>query len=611
VRGITYDDHFNQRVTTIATDPLADALTCTHDVKYLAQLGINTIITDTFNTVADHSSCMRTFEDAGVYIIALLTHEIDAGYRINGSVYRAVDYTRFDGYYKLIDELSVYPNLLGIMVDMKDYKVDRLEMVPRYKATIRDMKEHIRRTTKRPIPVGAYGFHHGKSMLIPEFMSCGGLDVTADFYELNPARKTHIYDGTFWCAKSSTEYDKLVGQYRNYPLPVLLSYGCDANVSHEFPEVQYIYSGEGAEVFSGGVVHDWLQNKYGAGPDAGNSQSCTSFSVVSQIHIGLVEEAGTDFKPRKGYWALSSQLALIQPTGTQIQEYKPSSTASPCRNITLRSGIDTNAHFDGEIKLSTQIPSPPNSYLCSCMTQTLNCIANTNSTTAEMSVWLSSTCELDYPLCAGIAFNASEGRYGSYLMCNLTERASWTQQQIFASKGNDEKACSDAGGIIQHPAPSASLPKDCQFLLHQAKPDGRGTVTSIPTSVPSQSSSLLPASTSSLNTAAKVGIIASVAVLGVLCVLLGVCLWSRRQNRRGSLKSSVGEFQKAELPDTFVKPKAKDGVVLDSREVQELAGSDKPVEMEGDGRYVEVHGEHLVELPTVSDQREELEEPRL
>jgi glycosyl hydrolase family 72 (putative glucanosyltransferase) len=46
--------------------------------------------------------------------------------------------------------------------------------------------------------------------------------------------------------------------YRGYPLPVLVTYGCQANRSHTFQEPQDIYTGTGAEVFSGGIVDEWF-----------------------------------------------------------------------------------------------------------------------------------------------------------------------------------------------------------------------------------------------------------------------------------------------------------------------------------------------------------------
>jgi hypothetical protein len=263
-----YEQHQNfQQRQTIALDSISDGLTCARDVPLLLKLGINTIITSGFLTAADHSACMRIFEEAEIYVVALINGNIDTGLRVNGTVWKFLDYSTYDAYFKVVDSLAVYSNLLGFMVDLTDYRADRLAFLPRFKAYVRDIKDHIARRGYRTIPVGANGFNHGKSKLVAQYMSCGGSEVAADFYSLNPTRSLDL-KGIFWCANSSEPYHRLAEQYRDYPSPVIVTYGCDANISHTFQETQYIYNGAEAEVLSGGITDDWFQYKLGPS-DAG------------------------------------------------------------------------------------------------------------------------------------------------------------------------------------------------------------------------------------------------------------------------------------------------------------------------------------------------------
>jgi hypothetical protein len=50
-------------------DPLSSATNCTRDLPYLQQLGANAIRVYSVNPDNDHSECMKTFSDAGIYVL--------------------------------------------------------------------------------------------------------------------------------------------------------------------------------------------------------------------------------------------------------------------------------------------------------------------------------------------------------------------------------------------------------------------------------------------------------------------------------------------------------------------------------------------------------------
>jgi hypothetical protein len=243
---------------TAPQDVMGDGFTCARDATLLAALGINTIITVGYNSFLDHSACMQAFGSSGIYVLPLLSYHIDGAYRVNQKIAFGVDYTLLERYIKMIDGLSVYPNLIGFMMDVNDHRYDEIGKLPVTKAFLRDVKEHIRRGGAREIPIGAYGNNPGKTTLIPDFFGCGDPQIAADFYAFD----TPVYyanpEELLWCANSSMGYDRMAERYRGYKLPILVTYGCEANKSHTFQEVQYLYTGTGSEVFAGAIVDAWF-----------------------------------------------------------------------------------------------------------------------------------------------------------------------------------------------------------------------------------------------------------------------------------------------------------------------------------------------------------------
>jgi hypothetical protein len=237
----------------------------------------------------------------------------------------------------------------------------------------------------------------------------------------------------------------------------------------------------------------------------------------------------------------------------------------------------------------------------------ISCITNPNVTVEETFVARKKLCDRDETLCFGGTFNSTEGRFGSYLMCNLTESASWTQQQNYIAHNNDSAACSSAGGVMQKATPLASLASDCRVLLRQAGPDGKGTITFTPSSVPTDSSSFVPSNKGDLNTGARVGIGVSIGGFVILCVSLGFYLRARRQNKTVTSPTPEDDFRKAELPDTFIQRADKVHTLIDSNEIRELSGTEVPVHIGIGWEVVEANTEYITELPTPHNERAELD----
>jgi 1,3-beta-glucanosyltransferase GAS1 len=261
---------------------------------------------------------------------------------------------------------------------------------------------------------------------------------------------------------------------------------------------------------------------------------------VSHMNTGLIEEVGLNVTPRKGYWSLSSQLAMLQPSSNQMNNYSPSKITIPCTEFTLKGGIDTYpTALSGEMKINSSLPVKPNSRLCSYMMQTMNCITNSNTTMEERINSHKRLCLEDISFCSGVGFNSTKGQYDSFLMCNETQKASWAYQKNYIAHGNDSAACSSVGGMVQRVMPFTSLQSDCQVLLRQAGPDGKGTITFDPSTTATESGSLILSAKYALESRAKIGIGVSISVFVILCAALRVYLWVRRWRIRATPGSPV------------------------------------------------------------------------
>lgn len=94
-------------------DPLSSAANCTRDLPYLQQLGVNALRVYSVNPQLDHSECMKTFNDNGIYIL------LDVSLPLNGSIDRASptwSTNLLDAYITTIDTFLPYENVLAFNI---------------------------------------------------------------------------------------------------------------------------------------------------------------------------------------------------------------------------------------------------------------------------------------------------------------------------------------------------------------------------------------------------------------------------------------------------------------------------------------------------------------
>ena len=192
---------------------------------------------------------------------------------------------------------------------------------------------------------------------------------------------------------------------------------------------------------------------------------------------------------------LSSQLANINPTGVNANDYTPTNTAAAaCPTV------------DSEWQASSNLPPTPNQELCECMFNALTCVPN-NVDPDSIGELFGVVCGLSKGVCDGITANATSGVYGAYGMCDATQQLGWALNSYYEQQkaaGNAASAC-DFSGSAKTQSPTSPT-GSCASLINEAGNAGTGTVTSQPSGTGSSGSGSGSGSSSSHSSAGVPGI---------------------------------------------------------------------------------------------------------
>jgi hypothetical protein len=167
--------------------------------------------------------------------------------------------------FAIVEAFSNYPNTLLFFSGNEIINdLPSAEFVPPYmRAITRDLKNYIKNNIDRQIPVG-YSAADVRDVLWDtyNYVACA-LDgeeddmSRADFFALN----SYSWCGDKATFESSTFID-LVEGLKDTPIPVFFSeYGCNETPDRYWHETQSIYGEDMYNVFSGGVVYEWTQEK--------------------------------------------------------------------------------------------------------------------------------------------------------------------------------------------------------------------------------------------------------------------------------------------------------------------------------------------------------------
>ncbi|KAK9466828.1 Glucanosyltransferase-domain-containing protein [Lipomyces arxii] len=289
IKGIDYQP---PDINGATSDPLMNITVCGRDIPYIKDLGMNTIRVYHVDNSADHSECMQLLQDNGIYLlldVATAEVAISRDYPMY-----SYNYVLLQHNFATIDAFSSYSNLLGFTAANEVVNaVNTTDTATVLKAVIRDMKRYIAAQAPRTIPVGYCAADVAENRYeLAHYLNCGPEEERAEFFGLNDYS---------WCGASSytvSGYNQKVANFANYSIPLFFSeYGCNLVEPREFTEVQAIYSAKMLEVFSGGLMYEYVQeaNNYG---------------------IANVSAASTDVVLLEDYYNLQHQLNLtVMPTG--------------------------------------------------------------------------------------------------------------------------------------------------------------------------------------------------------------------------------------------------------------------------------------------------------
>ncbi|KAF2020133.1 glycoside hydrolase family 72 protein [Aaosphaeria arxii CBS 175.79] len=317
VKGIAYQ--------LVPDDPLLDAKQCKLDADLMKEIGTNSIRVYHVDPEGDHDECMKTFEDAGIYLWLDLD-TFDTQIEQNSPHWNE---TQLQAFQKVMDGFHQYDNLAGFFVGNEVItKENGTLSAPFVKAAARDLKSYRDSKGYRKIPVGysAADIAINRPML-QNFLACGSnSSESIDFFALN------TYS---WCGDSSystSGYNKRVEEAKDYPVPIFISEtGCNTVPPRDFADQAAVFGKQMSEVYSGAMVYEWIQeaNNYGIisyGPKVDPESP----------------NAPPDGFPRSGkptpvdpdFANLSKQWKTLNPTGIKESDYKPTATAPACPSYT-------------------------------------------------------------------------------------------------------------------------------------------------------------------------------------------------------------------------------------------------------------------------------------
>lgn len=208
---------------------------------------------------------MDLLSDAGIYVISDLG-EPRLSIETDDPQW---DVDLFRRYKDVVDELGRYDNVIGFFAGNEVTTNKTNTAASAYvKAAVRDTKAYIKKQRLRLYVGYAANDDADVRRDIAHYFNCGEDQGQAiDFWGYN------IYQ---WCGESSLEksgYDKQVEFFSNYSVPVFFAeYGCNEGKEGAegriFQETTAIYEEPMTDVFSGGIVYMYFQerNDYGESP---------------------------------------------------------------------------------------------------------------------------------------------------------------------------------------------------------------------------------------------------------------------------------------------------------------------------------------------------------
>lgn len=436
VKGVAYQsDQANATAGQTFTDPLADGSVCQRDLPYLQQLHTNVLRVYALNTSLSHDSCMQTFADAGIYIIADLS---EPGLSIdrNDPEWSVQLQAR---YQSVVDVMHNYDNVLGFFAGNEVTNNDtNTDASPFVKAAIRDTKAYIKQKNYRTIPVG-YSTNDDADTRLPmaQYFCCGSDDDgRADFYGIN------MYE---WCGDAtfqSSGYAARTKEFAGLNVPLFFSeYGCNAVQPRKFTEVAALYSDEMTDVWSGGIVYMYFEE-------------ANNYGLVSIVNDKVSTLADFNY--------LASELASISPSIANTKDLTVNTAATACP-------ASTGSYW----KANTALPPTPNEGVCQCVSNAAACTLSDDVDEEDYGDLFGYLC--GQVSCAGIQHNGTSGDYGSFSFCEPKDQLNYLLNLYYEKENKDSSACDFSGSASLRSNPTTA--SSCSAVLKQAGSQGTGIVS--------------------------------------------------------------------------------------------------------------------------------------
>ena len=422
MKGVAYQQNTaNVTDGALFVDPLADGDACKRDVEYFKKLQTNTLRVYAVSGNQSHDDCMKTFSDAGIYIIADLSEPDLSINRANPEW----NVKLFDRYKAVIDDLGKYDNVLGFFagneVSNAKNNTDASAFV---KAAVRDSKKYIKDNQDkfgRYIPVG-YSANDDEDIRVPiaDYFACGDLDERADFFGIN------MYE---WCGLTvnfeTSGYKDRTEEYANMTIPVFFSeYGCNEGKGpRPFTEVGTIYSDKMTDVWSGGIVYMYFEE---------------------ENNYGLVSVSNGKVSTLDDFNNLLSQMAKLSS-----QSYAPVASASSEASNTMACPT-----IGANWKASLKLPPTPDSDTCDCVIKSLECVVDDSVDEKNYGDLFGQICDADSDACGAINVNALTGNYGGVSFCSDKDKLSYVMNAYYQNQQKSKDAC-DWDGSAKIVTPSS------------------------------------------------------------------------------------------------------------------------------------------------------------
>lgn len=314
IKGIAYQ--------LLPDDPLIDNTQCKLDAALMQKLGANTIRVYHVDGSQNHTDCMSTFADAGIYLFVDLDTfttqiEQDAPHW---------NETQLSAFEQAMDEFQKYNNTAGFFVGNEVLTTGNGSVAAPYiKAAARDVKAYRNSKNYRNIPVG-YSAADISSLrpMLQNYLACGtNSSESLDFFSLN------AYE---WCGTASSYtisgYSELTANATTYNIPIFLSEtGCIKPRPRTFEDQAAIFGNKMTPYWSGAIIYEWIEeaNDYGL-VSYGKKVDPTASDAPPDGYT----RSGTPTPISPDFTYLSNQWKTLTPSGVKESDYTPTLTPPPC-----------------------------------------------------------------------------------------------------------------------------------------------------------------------------------------------------------------------------------------------------------------------------------------